>query len=165
MANNSKTYAFPKVPTSVEELKSLCKSNMTDAFEVAALSVLAFCNYENDVQATIDMINYLKGPEDLSGYDIQFIKERLQDKLYVPRSFFKGSTPANNYQPQVPYEIVVSDNPYSYNEPNYVVLHLQSNGADSLRPVKLRKKGDQWFIWQITYLSEIRKPAAEDPWA
>ncbi|MCQ2523590.1 MAG: hypothetical protein MJ123_04560 [Lachnospiraceae bacterium] len=165
MANNSKTFSFDKFATSLDELKATVKSNLTDPFEVAALSVMAFCNYEKDVDSTVAMVNYLKGPQELSAMDLSFIKERLVGKFYVPRSFFQGTSPENDYQPSSPLTITVSDNPYSYGEENYVTLYLKSSGADSERPIKLRKKGDQWFLWQFSFLADIRKPAAEDPWA
>ena len=44
-------------------------------------------------------------------------------------------------------------------------LFLRTPGADSPRPIRLRRKGDQWFIWDYPgILSGIRIPAKEDPW-
>ena len=44
-------------------------------------------------------------------------------------------------------------------------FYLKSGGADSPRPLKLRQKGDQWFLWEYSsILSGVRIPAAEDPW-
>ena len=159
------TFTFGAVPASVAEMAALPEAALTSPFAAAALSVLAFCQYEKDAQAAIDMINFLKGPQPLSNYDIQFLRERLAGKYYKPFSFFEGSSPQNNYTPTLPYTITVSDNPYSYTNEGYATLYLKSSGADNERPVTLRKKGEQWFLWQITYLSDIRVPAADDPWA
>ena len=161
----NETFKFNAIPTNVEELKALPEAALTTPFAAAALSVLAFCRYGTDKQAAIDMINFLKGPQPLSNYDIQFLRDRLGGKEYKPFSFFDGSSPQNNYTPSQPYTITVSDNPYSYTQDGYAVLYLTSSGADNPRPVKLRRKGEQWFLWEIQYLSDIRTPAADDPWA
>ena len=42
---------------------------------------------------------------------------------------------------------------------------IRSGGADSPRPIVLRQKGEQWFLWQQLLMSAIRTPAAQDPWA
>ena len=106
-------------------------------------------------------------PPRLSTFEKQFLKDRLQGKEYKPFSFFKGATTANGYEPAKPYEIVVSDNPYSYPEENWATLYVKSSGADSERSIKFRKKPStgQWFLNEIQCLSDIRVPAAADPWA
>jgi len=46
-------------------------------------------------------------------------------------------------------------------------MYVTSGGADSPRPIKLRKKPStgQWFLNEIQCLSDIRTPVAADPWA
>ncbi len=156
---------FEKLPTNVEELKAV--ADLSSPFKTAALAVAAFANYGKDVQATVDMINYLKGPQPLSPYDIQFVRDRLAGKDYIMRSYFKGSSPENDYQPTAPYQVEVSDNPYSYTNEGYAVLYLTSSGADNPRPVTLRLKPStgEWFLWQHTFLADIRQPQSENPWA
>ena len=61
--------------------------------------------------------------------------------------------------------ITVRDDPYSYQNEGYARLQLQSFGADSLRPVTLRRKGEQWMLWDQMLLADIRTPAKDDPWA
>ena len=101
--------------------------------------------------------------------DKQFIADRFRDKDYVPRSYFEGATPENNYEPAQPYTLKFFENPYSrdnFNE-GYLTLHIKSGGADSARQVKLRTKPStgQWFLWEQFLLADIRTPAAADPWA
>ena len=100
----------------------------------------------------------------MSAYDKQFLRDRLTGKFYKPRSYFKGTSPENNYQP-TEYTVEVFDNPYSYQSEGYVTLWLVSSGADSPRQIKLRKKGNQWFLWENFLLPDIRIPKADDPWA
>ena len=162
---NAKTIILPALPASLDELKALPQAGLTDPFETAALVVAALCRYEADKDAAIEMINFLKGPQPLSPYEIQFLRDRLVGKGYVPRSYLRGTSPANNYQPSSPPAITVSDDLYSYQDKGYVRLQLKSSGADSPRFVKLRQKGSQWFLWENFLLPDIRQPAAEDPWA
>lgn len=160
-----KTFTFEHLPENVNELQALPEAALNDAFATAALAVLALCEYEKSPDDCFEMLNFLKGPAELSTYDKQFIKDRLSDKKYLPRSYFNGSTPENGYTVPAPYGITVFDNPYSYQNEGYATLHINSGGADSPRQVTLRRKGEQWFVWEILLYSGIRVPADEDPWA
>lgn len=161
----TETITFSSLPQNVAELQAMPQAQLTNPFEVAALVVAVLCRYETSVNDCIDMLNFLKGPQPLSPFDKQFLRDRLVGKYYVPRSYLQGTSPQNNYQPSVPYVVQVNDNPYSYQTAGYVTLWMTSSGADSQRQVQLRQKGNQWFLWQNFLLPDIRKPAAEDPWA
>ncbi|HBB13813.1 MAG TPA: hypothetical protein DCZ76_05980 [Treponema sp.] len=161
----SKTITFSSLPQNCAELTALPQAKLTDPFEVAALVVAVLCRYEQSVDDCIEMLNLLKGPQPLSNYDKQFLKDRLVGKYYVPRSYFAGTSPQNNYEPTKPYSVTVSENSHSYDQEGYVTLWITSSGADSQRSVKLRQKGDQWFLWENFLMPDIRNPAAEDPWA
>lgn len=162
----SKTFTFGNMPTSQTALQAMPEAGLRDEFAVAALSAAVLCNYENNVDETVNMLNFLRGPRPLTPRDIQFLRDRLSGKSYKMRSYFKGSSPANNYTPAQPYQITVSSNAYSYQQKDYATLYLKSSGADSPRPVTLRRKPStsQWFVWEINYLSDIRMPASENPW-
>ena len=149
-------FVFHALPENVQQLQALPEYAMTDPFMTAALTVAALCRYEKDPNATVDMLNALKGPRPLSNYEIQFLRDF---------SFFQGATPANNYTPTIPYTITIRDDPYSYQNDGYAKLQLQSFGADNPRQVTLRRKGNQWMLWDQMLLSDIRTPAKDDPWA
>lgn len=161
----SMTFTFNALPKTVDELKALPEAALTTPFAAAALTVAALCRYEENPAACIDMLNFLKGPQPMSPYDKQFLADRLRGKGYKPFSYFEGTSPANGYKVSGSYRITVSDNPYSYNDEKYAVLFITSTGADSPRQVKLRRKGEQWFLWENFLLADIRVPAEEDPWA
>ena len=168
--NKSEVIVFPKLPENLDEIKQLAQSQdcFRSPFKMAALAVAAFCNYEKDVNQTIEMLNYIKGPRPLSTFDIQFIRDRLGGKGYVPRSYITGTSVENDYTiPPGPIQITVSDNPYSYTTQDYATLFLHSSGADSPRQVTLRHKPstDEWFLWEHTFLSDIRTPQSQNPWA
>ena len=136
--------------------------------ETAALTVAALVRYTEDQEAGIAMLNVLRGPRPLSPQDIQLLKDQLlKDRNYVARSHFNGATPDNDYTPIEPYSVTVSDNPNSYMTEGYATLYIRSGGADSPRPITLRKKSStgEWFLWNhVGLLPGIRVPASQDPW-
>ncbi len=162
----SKTFTFNSLPKNVQELKQLPEAKLKTPYETAALTVLALTRYEESPEDCIEMLNFLKGPEEVTTYEKQFIRERLNGKFYKTFSFFKGTRPDNNYTPSKPYTITVSSNPYSFDSANWATLYLTSSGADNPRPVKLREKPStgEWFLNEIQFLSDIRIPANQDKW-
>ena len=164
--NRTVEVTFAKLPDTLEEFRALPQAQLTSPFDTAALTVLALCFYPQNAELSLAMLDSLKGPKPLSGYDKQFIRDRFMGKDYVPRSYFEGAVPANNYLPAEPYRIKVSENPYSYQEQGYAKLYLQSGGADSPRPIQLRQAKDgKWYLWEQFLLADIRQPESADPWA
>lgn len=168
VGSKTKTFTFETLPQTADELAGLPEAALTDVYAVAALSLLALTRFEANRQESIAMLNFLKGPDPLTPMALQQISDRFMDgKFYTVNSFFEGATPANNYTPSKPYKVKVSSTPYSFDNENWAVLYLHSGGADSPRPVKLRKKPStgQWFLVEIQYLGDIRNPVATDKWA
>ncbi len=165
--NYTETFTFASLPTNVAEFQALPEASLDSAFKTTALTLAVLCNYEHNPDATIEMLGFLKGPGEVSGFEKQFIKEHLGSEGYKARSFFEGATPQNSYKPNVPYKITVIENPYSFDNENWATLYVQSGGADNPRPIKLRKKPStgQWFLVEIQCLADIRVPIEEDPWA
>jgi len=149
------------------QLQSMPEASLKEPQNTAALTIAALCIYPIDKNASLEMLSFLQGPRELTPYDKQFIQDRFRDKDYVPRSYFEGATPNNNYEPSVPYTITLFENPYSRSQEGYLTLHVNSGGADSPRQIKLRLKPStgQWFLWEQFLLSDIRKPVSADPWA
>lgn len=160
-------FSFDKLPTNVDELMALPESKLDTPYKTAALTMAVLLNYESDPDATFLMLDVLKGPESVSTYEKQFIKERLFGKAYKVKSFFDGATPENNYTPGSPMTIGVDVTPYSFTEENWATMYVKSAGADSPRSIKLRKKPStgQWFLNEIQCLSDIKEPVSADPWA
>ncbi|MCR5484506.1 MAG: hypothetical protein K6F09_02815 [Clostridiales bacterium] len=162
----SETFTFEALPKNLEELKALPECDLSSPFKTAALTVLVLCNYGNDVEETYNMLNYIKGPRELSVFEKQFLRDRLGGKEYKPFSFLAGTSPDNNYEPSKPYKITVFDGMYSYNDEGYAKLFIRSSGADTERPLTLRAKGGTtWYLWEQFLLSDIRIPKKDDPWA
>ena len=164
--NRTEEIVFDRLPETLEEFKAMPQAALSTPFQTAAMTVLAFYFYPQNLQLSLDMVNYLRGPRPLSGYDQSFIKDRFRDSDYVPRSYFEGATPQNDYLPQEPYRVRVSENPYSYQNENYATLHIRSGGADSPRQVQLRlAKDGRWYLWEQFILVGIRPPESSNPWA
>ena len=164
--NKSEKIVFNSLPETYEQFISLLQAKLSTPFETAAMTVLAFCYYPLNKDLCLQMLDYLRGPRPLSGYDKQFIRDRFMDKDYVPRSYFEGATPDNDYQPKEPYTIIVKETPYSYANQGMAKLDIRSGGADSPRQIELRKAKDgKWYLWEQYILSDIRQPESSNPWA
>lgn len=163
----TKTIVFADMPESLSAFKALPQAAMSDPFDTAALAVVAFCLFPADRELCYGMIDFLRGPRPMNGMDKQFIADRFKDKDYVPRSYFAGATPANDYMPTSPYSVSVHSDPHSYDTENTARLYVTSGGADSPRPVQLRlAKDGKWYLWEYSsVLSGIRAPESTNPWA
>lgn len=157
---------FEAIPMALDEMKVLKEAQMDTPFKTAALTVAALCVYPKDRDESLKMLEFLKGSAGLSPMEQQFIRDRFMDKDYVPRSFFDGALPGNDYKPSEPFTLTISENPYSYQEEGYAKLYLKSGGADSPRAIQMRKAKDgKWYLWEQFLLADIRKPESTDPWA
>lgn len=158
---------FPQLPTTLAELRALPEAVLKEPYQAAALLIPALVLWTNNQPMALEMMQFLKGPTPLSQMEIQFIRDRLRGKEYLPFSYFEDASPENGYQPSQPYTVNIFTTSISFAESGYVKLSLQSGGADSLRPVQLRQKPStgEWFLWEQMLLSEIRPPKSADPWA
>ena len=160
---------YDKIYNSLEEIKDIDRS---DPFVVAGLVVHSICTYSTNKEESLRMIAYLmdENIQPMSNLLIQEIEECMRDKEdYIGKSYFIGSNPSNNYEPSIPLEIEIKDNPYSYENEGYARLLLHSSGADSDRFITLRKtKDNRYLLFSDTIrglLAGIRVPESENPWA
>ena len=176
--SSTRKITFTSLPTTADELKAMPEFTLKDPFVVAGLVILALNAYTVNKDECYAMLDVLKGPEPISGMDKQFIRERFSEKDYVPRSYFEGATPENDYTPAEGKDengnecvaITVKENPYSRDNEGYLRLLLKSGGADSERPIMLRTKPStgEWFLFSDSYkglLAGIRVPKSSNPWA
>ena len=167
VGNRTERFTFSALPESLAQMQAMPEASLDTPFKAAALTVCALCAYAADRNVGTEMLNWLRGPRPLNGQDISFLNDRFRDgKTYLPFTYFVGATPDNNYTPAQPYVLEVLPDPRPQDvEAGYLRFYLKSGGADSPRPLKLRQKGNQWFLWEYSsILSGVRIPAAEDPW-
>ena len=156
-----------RLPESAAEFSAMDQMDLTVPQNTCALFLCALHLYIKDKDAGTEALNLLRGPRPLAPYDMQFLRDRLREKTYLPLAYFDGAAPENGYTPSEPLTLEVLDDTSSRpREPGYLRLFLRTAGADAPRPMTLRKKGEQWYLWEYSsILSGIRIPAAEDPWA
>ena len=170
-SGGSKTYTvtLQQIPVSLAQMKAMPEAALKEPHHTAALVIAALTVYPVAKDAALEMLEFLQGPRGLSVYDRQFLADRFRDKDYVPRSYYAGATPQNNYEPSAPYTLTFFENPYSRNQisEGYLTLHIKSGGGDNPRQIKLRTKPStgQWFLWEQFLLADVRPPVSADPWA
>lgn len=151
----SETFVFDSLPKSLDELNSLPESDLSTPFKTAALTVAAFCNYSTFRGLVLEMLKFLKG-EALSNYELQNLRDNLDNKDYVPLSYFEGSSPENNFTPTVPFTITISETPFSYMYDGYAQLSIKSSGAKQPRLIRLKKNDDKWYLFENFLLVDIK---------
>ena len=159
------TFSALALPESVEEMKAMPESALETPYQTAFLTVCALCAYAADREIGKAMLNFLKGPQPLSNMDISFLNDRFVNQEYLPFSYFDGATCENDYTPAAPFRVTVRSNPHSFIQYDYATLYLTSGGADSPRPVTLRCKDGQWFLWQQQLMVGIRPPKSQNSWS
>ncbi len=166
IGNKTEKIVFADIPESLEAFKALPQAALSTPFDTAAMTVVALSVYPANKELCFQMLDYLRGPRPMNGADKQFIADRFRDKDYVPRSYFGGATPNNDYMPATPYTVTVKSDPHSYDEQGIAKLFIPSGGADSPRPIKLRQAKDgKWYLWEQFLLTGIRQPESSNPWA
>ena len=165
--NKKESFTFTALPENLSQMQALPEARLETPFQTAALTVCALCVYAVEKQAGLEMLNWLRGPRPLNGQEISFLNDRFRGgKTYLPFSYFVGAVPENNYTPEEPFRLTIESNHISDAEEGYKKLFIPYGGADSPRPIKLRRKGDgRWFLWEQYLLTDIRQPKASDPWA
>ena len=165
--NKKESFTFTALPENLSQMQALPEARLETPFQTAALTVCALCVYAVEKQAGLEMLNWLRGPRPLNGQEISFLNDRFRGgKTYLPFSYFVGAVPENNYTPEEPFRLTIESNHISDAEEGYKKLFIPCGGADSPRPIKLRRKGDgRWFLWEQYLLTDIRQPKASDPWA
>ena len=166
-AGGSYTFTFDALPESLAQMQALPEASLDTPYKTAALTVCALCAYAAAPEIGREMLNFLKGPAPLSGYEISFLNDRFRDGKHVPFSYFAGATPENDYTPAVPFKVTIFSNPYSFQNEGRATLHLNSGGADNPRQIKLRLKPSEgkWYLEEQMILVGVRTPKSADPWA
>ena len=160
------TFAFNSLPESLAQMQALPEAALRNSFQTAALTVCALCAYGADKKVGAEMLNWLRGPRPLSSFDISFLNDRFREGHHVPFSYFQGATPENDYTPARPFRLTIEAGPYADANPGYKKLHIRSGGADNMREIILRQKGDgTWLLWDQFLLLSIRQPKSADPGA
>jgi len=163
--DNGVKYTFNSLPQTADDIEALISVYpVTDRHNTVAFFMASLVRYIEDTQEGLAMIDVVKGPQKLSDTDKAFIKERFSDKQYLPKAYFEGAQPANNYEPDSPWTLIVYDDPVEAPE-GYTYVNVKTSGADNPRRICMRLKGEENWLWEYNgVLMSIRQPASEDPW-
>ena len=154
------------LPDTAEEFAALAEGTLSTPEYTGALFLCAIKLFAENKDAGVEALRILKGPVEVSNYDINWYSDRLRDKKYLYKVYFEGSTPENSYTPNEPFTVRFYPNPRPQDlEEGFIKLGFQAPAFDSPRYFTLRQKGDEWFIWEISsVMLGVRTPANEDPW-
>lgn len=157
---------FEQLPKTVQDLEALLALYpQSDARHTGAFFLASLVRYVDSVDDGLAMIDLLRGPRPMNGMDKDFLKDRLREKTYLPRAYFEGAAPDNDYAPDTPWSLRVYDDPMEA-EQGYLYIQLSTTGADSKRRVTLREKDGQYYLWEYSnILTGIRLPSSQDPWS
>lgn len=163
-------FEFDKLPEDLEELRALNICDFKKPQNTAAMTLLALCVFPKSKEECYRMIEFLNGPTTMSVREKQFLNDRfMEGQGYVPFSYFEGAVPENDYTPDKPYRLIISEHAGSRDDLSlgYLTLYFKSGGADSARHVKLRRKEStgEWFLYEQFLMVGVRKPVSKDPWA
>ena len=166
-AEGTFTFVFDRLPESADEMKALPEASLDTPYKTAALALCALCAYAAAPDIGKDMLNFLKGPQPLSQFEISFLNDRFREGKKIPFSYFEGAVPENGYTPDKPFIVKIFSNPYSFQNEGWAVLHLRSGGADSPRQMKLRLKPGEgkWYLSEQMVMVGVRPAKQDDPWA
>lgn len=87
--HKSKTFVFADYPKNADELKKMPELDFSSPLSTAAFAMLVLLEYDESPENTIEMLNVLKGPQPMNGMDIQFLRDRIRGRGYIPRSYFE----------------------------------------------------------------------------
>jgi hypothetical protein len=95
--------------------------------------------------------------------NITTLKHRLNELSHLPLIYYAGASPQNKYTPQAPpYQVELFANPHSYIASNdgtmRIKLFVKTLGADSARPVTVKKTGELYSVTEYSSLYLNPKP-------
>jgi len=171
-----KTITVDKLPTTVEEFISFRDNIASTPEGGAAAFVVALYTYSENPTLGLQMMivqsdkNLLSASE--SGYkgfnfgsSNMFLIKQIDQKKYIPKSYFKGTSPAKGYAlPAAPFKIICSTNQFSKSDDGKMKIFVECSGADTPRPITLVKndKG-MWKAWEFSSLMVgVRPPASTE---
>jgi len=163
----TKVITISYLPQTLAEFQAMPQMDLSKPENTVVMFLCAANLWTIDKTAGEDAVNLLSNPKrQMTPYDKQFLRDRLGDKHYLPKSYFEGATPDNNYTPSQPLTVkVIPDGRPQDVEAGYKRLFLKSGGADSNRYIKLREKDGIWYLWEyFGLLPGIRAPKAEADW-
>jgi hypothetical protein len=175
-ADQTFSSTLDSMPSNISEFEAL-RDKLATTPEGGVLVLIAALKMYNEnpgegIKAMIvavdqGLLSKSDGKDNYKGYalgsaTVSLVKSQLGNYPYVINSYLPGATPGNNYVPgPLPYKFELTANQYSGDAAKgQIKLFIKSSGADSPRPVTLKKNSKG--IWKAYEFSSIvvgiRKP-------
>lgn len=156
-------FTFSRIPTDVKDLEIIDAKFYDDPYATAALAIITMCNYENDPDETIRMLEYLNGTEGLTDYEKSFHRAELDERAYKAFSYLKGATPDNYYTPDTPYVIRITGDKFTWVLDGRVKVFAATSGSDKPRAINVRYDDavKRWCVYEHGLLGYMRAPGPE----
>ncbi|MBU0935749.1 MAG: hypothetical protein KKI09_15855 [Spirochaetes bacterium] len=171
---------LPSMPQTVDQFLALRAEQGSKPEGAAALFCVALLRYSEDQAAALPMLvsilvndgSLLQAAAAGKGYrgfdltrNTYFLVDRVLDAPWIARSYVRGTSPDAAYAlPAGSLRFTVSTNPYSNISADDVKLFVASSGADSPRPLRLKRNSAG--LWKVAEFSSlvvgVRTPAAAD---
>lgn len=164
------------LPADVDAFLAVRDRVATTPFGGAATLALAMLAWSQDparglpwLAAAIDASHLVDGPDGLQGRQpspavLRNLRDRLGDKPHVVRSYFVGTSPEAGYALPPTLAVRVREQIRDVG-PEEAKVFVWSSGADTPRPMRLRRSPRGW--WKAVEWSSlevgIRAPAAPAP--
>jgi hypothetical protein len=155
-----------KLPKTMDEFIALRNELAETPEGGAAVFVAATVVYSKNADLGTDMftvaLDRSRLRESAGGYKgfapagafMSYPEQYIQSKPYIARSYITGTSPENGYTlPSPPLTVRVSRNKYSEQGNGDVKVFVQCSGADSPRPVTLRKNNRG--IWKAVNVNSL----------
>lgn len=171
---------LPSMPQTIDQFLALRAEQGSKAEGAAALFCVALLRYSEDQAAGLPMlVSILVNDGSLlqtaaankgyRGFDLTrntyFLIDRVLDAPWIARSYVRGTSPDAAYAlPAGPLRFSISTYPYSDISADDIKLFVASSGADSPRPLRLKRNSAG--LWKVAEFSSlvvgVRAPAAAD---
>ena len=156
-----KQVVFWNLPKTIDDFRSLPQASLSSPNESAAMALLALSYYGKDPLLSMSMLEFVKGPAELGDHEKSMLADALSKDPTLIRSFFRGASASNGYEPDDPYTVVLGNASEADDTDVYATVEIQ--GSRESGEVRLRKTRDgRWCLWE-QFLLDV---ASDDsPWA
>ena len=156
-----KQVVFWNLPKTIDDFRSLPQASLSSPNESAAMALLALSYYGKDPLLSMSMLEFVKGPAELGDHEKSMLADALSKDPTLIRSFFRGASASNGYEPDDPCTVVLGNASEADDTDVYATVEIQ--GSRGPGEVRLRKTRDgRWCLWE-QFLLDV---ASDDsPWA
>jgi len=162
------TVTFNRIPHTIGKFTELQSQIATTPQGAVAMMIIAMRIYQQypiegmkcmTATCTSPLVSASSNPGNYEGYimsNVSTLRQRLAQYDYLPFIYYKGANPQNGYEPDgPPFVVEMYTNLYSYSaaaDGVRIKLFVKTRGADSDRPVTVKKVGN---IYKVTEYSSL----------